>query len=830
MFNVVLFISIAVPLALLALDVRRRPPQQLVLSHFWYFTLIWGAAFPLRAWLITAGHTLPQVALQGVNTGWAPTYDNTWYAIALGVSCIFWLTVYIGYRTGNTVTLSSFEAPPVSSMIRPRIVIGLVFMIGIGATLYLNPDLNMLDSNIYQKARMGKGALWILPEIFIYGVIAYIALLISRQRHSIAPADILILLISLLTAFWLGSEIFSRRLAASVLLGLVILLVVRKRRLWSLGLITVLGTVFASGILELIRRMPRVIAQVTENQGSINSIFTAAKNILFRDHILFLSTSFEGAEHIAHFLSKATWPQILSGVDYGLSWIYNLGLGLLPRAIWTSKPLIYGGLEQLHWLYPTTFRGTFAASAPPTSFIVDFCFGFGIPIGLLMAFFLGRFFKTCERSIWLSSGAPALLALSLMSFIFMFNFVRGGTAMGQTLIIFSGVCLVMFGWNQTLKSIYVLVSGTFNIFPSSHAYTSSLIYFYPHTYLRDRQLDTIRGWPKDHAVNADIAEQRTGTQVERDQALAPARSSWKTILPLINLKRRPKDAPQDAAVYVWGGLIAKGPFITDIDNPYAFTGYNTLAVKLYRPIIQSFLESPRCLQIRCLSQACLDGVRREYGDVAAAKAIVAYPKITAKVTEPRTQSAGTCRFLFVSTQFEIKGGAALLNAFKRVVHEFPGAELDLVTHLPDGIDVNIPHVRVHPANLTREDIGERFLSNADVLIHPTYFESFGMVVLEALAHGLPVIATDVYAIKEMVEDQNNGLLLEAPLSIWSGTRPTPLFSDTTKVRDLVRMTDTSKFEDALTEAMLKMARDTKFRTQASAASLQLVRTKFSGTL
>ncbi|OEJ66644.1 hypothetical protein BEN30_11870 [Magnetovibrio blakemorei] len=463
------------------------------------------------------------------------------------------------------------------------------------------------------------------------------------------------------------------------------------------------------------------------------------------------------------------------------------------------------------------------------SFAVDFSFAFGLPFAVIMAYVFGRLLGVAERNFWDQATHPAQAALSLFIYIYMFNWVRGGTIIVQSVLLFSIPAALMLGLRPVLHAAFGLAGEAVGLVGGCW-WGSTRVYFYPHAYLRDRQLDTIRGWPKDHAVNADIAEQRTGAQVERDQALAPARSSWKTILPLINLKRRPKDAPKDAAVYVWGGLIAKGPFITDIDNPYAFTGYNTLAVKLYRPIIQSFLESPRCLQIRCLSQACLDGVRREYGEVAAAKAIVAYPKISAKVEEPRTQSADTCRFLFVSTQFKIKGGTALLNAFKRVVREFPGAELDLVTHLPDGIDANIPHVRVHPANLTRDEISKQFLSKADVLVHPTYFESFGMVILEALAHGLPVIATDVYAIKEMVEDKNNGLLLEAPLSIWSGTRPTPLFSDTTKVRDLVRVTDTSKFEDALTEAMLKMARDTKFRTQAGAASLQLVRTKFSGTL
>jgi glycosyltransferase involved in cell wall biosynthesis len=39
------------------------------------------------------------------------------------------------------------------------------------------------------------------------------------------------------------------------------------------------------------------------------------------------------------------------------------------------------------------------------------------------------------------------------------------------------------------------------------------------------------------------------------------------------------------------------------------------------------------------------------------------------------------------------------------------------------------------------DVKERLFSNADILVLPSYTENFGMVVVEALAHGVPVIAS-----------------------------------------------------------------------------------------
>ena len=49
------------------------------------------------------------------------------------------------------------------------------------------------------------------------------------------------------------------------------------------------------------------------------------------------------------------------------------------------------------------------------------------------------------------------------------------------------------------------------------------------------------------------------------------------------------------------------------------------------------------------------------------------------------------------------------------------------------------------------------LQNADCYIQPSYFESFGLSILEAMAHGLPVITSPTGGIPDLVDDGITGL-------------------------------------------------------------------------
>ena len=60
-------------------------------------------------------------------------------------------------------------------------------------------------------------------------------------------------------------------------------------------------------------------------------------------------------------------------------------------------------------------------------------------------------------------------------------------------------------------------------------------------------------------------------------------------------------------------------------------------------------------------------------------------------------------------------------------------------------------------DLPSEDVIEQYLQ-ADIFVYTTLIESFGIVILEAMAASLPVLAYDVPGVNELVSNKSNGLL------------------------------------------------------------------------
>jgi glycosyltransferase involved in cell wall biosynthesis len=59
------------------------------------------------------------------------------------------------------------------------------------------------------------------------------------------------------------------------------------------------------------------------------------------------------------------------------------------------------------------------------------------------------------------------------------------------------------------------------------------------------------------------------------------------------------------------------------------------------------------------------------------------------------------------------------------------------------------------------DAVPEFLSKLDMFVLPSRWEGFGLVILEAGASKLPVVASDVDGIKEIIRNNHNGLLFKA---------------------------------------------------------------------
>jgi len=125
------------------------------------------------------------------------------------------------------------------------------------------------------------------------------------------------------------------------------------------------------------------------------------------------------------------------------------------------------------------------------------------------------------------------------------------------------------------------------------------------------------------------------------------------------------------------------------------------------------------------------------------------------VAAGREERSGPVRVLFVGGDFERKGGSDLLAALEAIG---PSVEADIVTpRLPHGAasDRIRHHAGLKPQSAPLIDLYRR----ADIFALPARGDCFPQAIAEAMAAGLPVIATRVGAIDEMVADTVNGLLV-----------------------------------------------------------------------
>jgi glycosyltransferase involved in cell wall biosynthesis len=111
--------------------------------------------------------------------------------------------------------------------------------------------------------------------------------------------------------------------------------------------------------------------------------------------------------------------------------------------------------------------------------------------------------------------------------------------------------------------------------------------------------------------------------------------------------------------------------------------------------------------------------------------------------EPATSVArpnGNLRLLFVGRLGQGKGLSYLLEAARRL--EGVGVSLTMVGQTPPNCHALAPyrHLFRHVPHVPRAELRELY-RQADVFVFPTLYEGMGLVVLEAMASGLPVITT-----------------------------------------------------------------------------------------
>lgn len=128
------------------------------------------------------------------------------------------------------------------------------------------------------------------------------------------------------------------------------------------------------------------------------------------------------------------------------------------------------------------------------------------------------------------------------------------------------------------------------------------------------------------------------------------------------------------------------------------------------------------------------------------------------VPEPvRASTPVAKRLLFVARDFKTKGGDIAVEVMRRARECHP--EVTLVVAGSPEPDPGIDGVQwLGPKS--RDELYRDVYPQADLFVYPTRFDCAPLVVMEALAHGIPVVAPRAFAIPELVVDGVTGVLHE----------------------------------------------------------------------
>jgi len=120
-------------------------------------------------------------------------------------------------------------------------------------------------------------------------------------------------------------------------------------------------------------------------------------------------------------------------------------------------------------------------------------------------------------------------------------------------------------------------------------------------------------------------------------------------------------------------------------------------------------------------------------------------------------------FVFAGAASRVKGLDILLAAFAQVHAAEPGSRLLVIGPPGDASALLGPPALAGVSvlgSLSQAELASRFRA-ADCLVLPSRNESFGMVVPEALAAGLPAVVSDRVGAAELIEEGRNGWVVPA---------------------------------------------------------------------
>jgi len=184
------------------------------------------------------------------------------------------------------------------------------------------------------------------------------------------------------------------------------------------------------------------------------------------------------------------------------------------------------------------------------------------------------------------------------------------------------------------------------------------------------------------------------------------------------------------------------------------------------------LTSNKCKRILPQSNAAKDDLRRALGEKnwekIKDKTEVLYLAMRPyKKKRPRRKDKKIILSFIGIQGFYGKGAQDLLKAYEELTKKYKNIELRMKgDEFPEEYIKykKLPGLKLITKYLPKEKLFEEMYLGADIFVFPTQKDHYGVVLLEAMSAGLPLVGTKSFTLPELIIDGKNGLLVDTKYS------------------------------------------------------------------
>ncbi|HZT58152.1 MAG TPA: glycosyltransferase family 4 protein, partial [Pyrinomonadaceae bacterium] len=198
--------------------------------------------------------------------------------------------------------------------------------------------------------------------------------------------------------------------------------------------------------------------------------------------------------------------------------------------------------------------------------------------------------------------------------------------------------------------------------------------------------------------------------------------------------------------------------------------YQEVGTPYHPPDFESYYREftsvlPFCSEVAALSPALAEMCRQTLPRTNAVCVLPASVDEQANGHHPRGRADGEVAFGFAARVEKLKGPMVLMEAFGAASRECPRIRLVLAGDGPQRREMSeragalgVADRYEYAGVYSRPEERAAFMRGLDVFVMPSFTEGTPNSIIEAMAHGLPVIASDVGGIPDVL-DEDSGVIV-----------------------------------------------------------------------